>query len=256
MTGGLPAAFLRAPIAHRALHDVTEGRPENSRASVVAALAAGYGIEVDLQLTADNKAVVFHDYDLGRLTAAKGSVRGITAEQAAALPLKFGNGETIPTLEDILRLVSGRVPLLLDMKDEDGAMGPNVGLLEAATAAVLDAYDGPVAVMSFNPNSVAEMARLAPQLSRGLVTDPYNPAKWNLPLKTCKRLREIPDFEWCGAQFISHKVTDLKRPRVQALRSNGVPVLCWTVRSKKAEAKARRWADNVTFEGYLAELPS
>jgi len=256
MTTRLPEAFLRVPIAHRALHDLTDRRPENSRAAVRAAIVAGYGIEIDLQLTADGQAVVFHDYDLGRLTSAEGPVRALTAEQAASLQLKHGDGETIPLLREILSLVSGRVPLLIELKEEDGAMGPNIGFLESATADALAGYEGPVAVMSYNPHSVSELVRLAPKLSRGLVTSSYDPAAWNLPKDTCDRLRGIPDFDRTGAQFISHEAEDLRRVRVQELRSKGVPVLCWTIRSRKAEEEARQWADNVTFEGYLAELPS
>lgn len=252
----LPPVFLRAPIAHRALHDLALKRPENSRAAVAAAVEAGYGIELDLQLTSDGQAVVFHDYDLERLTGQPGPVRQITAARAGAIALAGGDGEGIPTLAEILALVAGRVPLLIEIKDQDGAMGPDIGALEAATATALAAYDGPAAVMSFNPNSVAEMARLAPDLPRGLVTGAFAPENWPLSSATCDRLREIPDFERAKAGFISHQAADLGRPRVKDFKSKGVPVLCWTIRSPKAEAEARRIADNVTFEGYAAALPS
>lgn len=256
MTGrpALPDGFLRRPLAHRALHDIARGRPENSRAAVRAAVAAGYGIEIDLQLCADGQAVVFHDYDLSRLTGQRGALRQVTAEQAAGIALTGGDGECIPGFAEILALVAGRVPLLVELKDQDGGMGPDIGALEAAAARALAEYGGPVAVMSFNPHSVAEMARLAPGLPRGLVTSAYDPADWPLPAATCDRLRAIPDFDRSGAAFISHEAADLARPRVQELRSAGVPVLCWTVRSPEAEAAARKLADNITFEGYAAAL--
>lgn len=248
----LPAIFLRRPLAHRALHDLARARPENSRAAVRAAVAAGYGIEIDLQLSADGEALVFHDYDLGRLTGRAGAIRQISATQAATIPLAGGDGETIPRLAEILALVAGRVPLLIELKDQDGAMGPAIGKLEAACVAALAGYHGPVALMSFNPHSVAEIGRLAPDRPRGLTTSAYDPAEWPLPVATCDRLRDIPDFEPTGAGFISHEATDLTRPRVQALRRAGTPVLCWTIRSAQAEAEARRWSDNVTFEDYAA----
>jgi glycerophosphoryl diester phosphodiesterase len=250
MTPPLPAAFLAAPIAHRALHDARKCRPENSRAAIRAAIAAGYGIEIDLQLSGDGQAMVFHDHDLSRLTGARGAVRRYSAAELGAIALHNGDGEGIPTLGQVLDIVAGQVPLLLELKDQDGGVGPNVGALQAATVAALQGYRGPVAVMSFNPHSVTEMARLAPEIARGLVTSSFDPSIWPLPAETCARMREIPDFDRSRAAFISHRVNDLSRPRVLELRASGVPVLCWTVRSAAAEARARKLADNVTFEGY------
>ena len=247
----LPAVFLETPLAHRALHDVSDGRPENSRAAIRAAIAAGYGIEIDLQISADNHALVFHDYVLDRLAEGQGPVKALQAHETADVKLKGGDGEGIPDLPEVLEIVAGQVPLLIEIKDQDGQMGPGVGPLEAAAAAALAGYDGPVAVMSFNPHSVAEMARLAPDVPRGLVTSAYDAQDWGLPEDTRLRLKAITDFKRCGAGFISHEAGDLGSPRVQELRDEGVPVLCWTIRSAEEEGVARAFADNVTFEGYL-----
>jgi glycerophosphoryl diester phosphodiesterase len=255
MTPRLPKAFLSVPIAHRALHDISNRRPENSRAAMRAAISAGYGIEIDLQLSADGQAMVFHDYDLGRLTDQAGPLRQIPAETASQIALKHGDGETIPTLPEVLQIFARQVPLLIEIKDQDGGMGPNVGALEQATVDALRDYGGPVAVMSFNPHSVTRMAELAPDLPRGLVTSGFDPDDWHLTATTCARLREIPDFESALAAFISHDKDDLRRQRVADLRQSGVPVLCWTIRSPVEEAEARRFADNITFEGYLAQRP-
>lgn len=246
----LPPAFLQRPIAHRALHG--PGAPENSRAAMQRAIAGNYGIEIDLQLSGDGQAMVFHDYDLGRLTGARGPIQQRTAAELAALTLT-GSDETVPTLTDILQLVAGRVPLLVEIKDQDGKMGPNIGALEAATAQALAAYTGPVAVMSFNPHSVVEMARLAPGIPRGLTTSAFTPDGWPaLPAATRDHLRDIPDYDRAQASFISHEAADLTRPRVAQLRQNGAAILCWTVRSPEAEAEARKVAQNITFEGYDA----
>lgn len=255
MTPRLPDAFLKIPIAHRALHDSAGNRPENSRAAIRAAIAGGYGIEIDLQLTADAQAMVFHDYDLERLTGEGGPIRKITAEAAARIPLRYGDGETIPALTEVLGIVAGQVPLLIEIKDQDGDMGPDIGVLEQATVRALDGYAGPVAVMSFNPHSVCRMKELAPDLPRGLVTCGYDAVDWPLSARTRERLREIPDFDRAGAAFISHDRKDLARQRVADLRRSGVPVLCWTIRSPNQEAEARRFADNITFERYLAVHP-
>ncbi|WP_170451591.1 glycerophosphodiester phosphodiesterase family protein [Ruegeria arenilitoris] len=254
MTPSLPRVFMGAPIAHRALHDIRQNRPENSRAAIRAAIAAGYGIEIDLQLTSDGHAMVFHDYDLTRLTGRPGAIQQITRAEAADLPLLHGD-EGIPSLEEVLQLVAGRVPLLIEFKDQHGAMGPVDGRLEQDAVALLKSYDGPVALMSFNPNSVAELARLAPEMPRGLTTCSYKPEVEHLPTEVCDHLREIPDFDRVGASFISHEVQDLSRPRVAELKAQGVPILCWTVRSAEQEAEARKVADNVTFENYLAAIP-
>jgi glycerophosphoryl diester phosphodiesterase len=250
----LDDAFLRLPIAHRALHDVHDGRPENSLAAIGAAIAHGYGIEIDLQLSADDQAMVFHDYALQRLAEAAGPVRGLSAKALSQTRLKGGD-EGIPTLRQVLDLVAGRVPVLIEIKDQDGAMGPAIGPLEAATAAALAGYDGPVAVMSFNPHAVARMAALCPELPRGLVTSAFRYADWPLPAETCDHLRAIPDYDRIAACFITHEVADLDRACVTALKTAGANVLCWTVRSPEAEAEARKIAQNVTFEGYIAALP-
>jgi glycerophosphoryl diester phosphodiesterase len=249
----LPPAFLGPAIAHRALHDKADGRPENSRAAIRAAIAKGYGIEIDLQLSADGAAMVFHDYRLNRLTGAKGAVKEHSAADLGRIPLLHGDGEGIPRFAEVLDLVAGRVPLLVEIKDQDGLMGPNVGTLEEAAARDLAGYGGPVAVMSFNPHTVAAFAAQAPEIPRGLTTCSYRSADWPmLPEATCAYLRAIPDYGRVGACFISHRADDLASPQVARIREQGGNILCWTIRSAAEEAHAREFADNVTFEGYLA----
>ena len=249
----LPKAFTARPLAHRALHDRTNGRPENSVSAIRAAIAAGYGIEIDVQPSSDGQAMVFHDEVLERLTIEAGPIAARSAAELKRIPLK-GSTDTIPTLAEVLEIVAGQVPLLIEIKDQDGAMGPQVGALEKAVAADLEDYDGPVAVMSFNPHSMFHMSRLAPDVPRGLTTSAWDPEDWGLPEGLCARLRDIPDFDHVGASFISHEWADLERPRVQDLKMSGVPVLCWTIRSPEDEAKVRAMgADSVTFEGYLAK---
>ncbi|MBL9048992.1 MAG: phosphodiesterase [Tabrizicola sp.] len=252
----LPAAFLRLPLAHRALHDRAAGRVENSPAAVRAAVAAGYGIEIDLQLSRDGVAIVFHDEELDRLTDEKGPVSARLAEELSRIGLKDST-DTIPTLAEVLAMIDGRVPLLIEIKDQSLVMGPTDGRLEAATAEALRDYRGDVAVMSFNPSSVAHMARLAPHLARGITTSAYDAGDWApLAVSICDHLRQVPDYDAVEASFISHEASDLSRPRVAELKAKGAAVLCWTIRSPEDEAVARRIADNVTFEGYRAALPA
>lgn len=252
----LPDVFRRVPLAHRTLHDIADARPENSRAGLQAAVAAGYGVEIDLQPSRDGRPMVFHDYDLGRLTPETGPVRQRDADELSRIRLAGGD-EGIPDLSEILGLVAGRVPLLVELKDQHGQMGDTDGALEDATARALDGYAGPVAVMSFNPSMVACMARLAPELPRGLVTCAFTAGDWPLLTpETRKRLRDMPDYAACGAQFVSHQFDDLDAPRIAALRSEGAMILSWTIRSPADEKAARKGADNITFEGYLPRIPA
>ena len=248
----LPAVFLNRPIAHRGLHDTAQGRAENSTSAFAAAIARGYGIELDLQLSSDGVPMVFHDYDLGRLTDETGAVAQRTAAELTTIALKHDGG-TIPTLTAVLQHVAGDVPLLIEIKDQDGALGPDVGPMGRAVADVLRGYDGAAAVMSFNPHAIIEMRDLLPDVPRGLVTDPYAGDDWpTVPAATRTRLAGIPDYDAAGCCFVSHNVGDLDAPRIAALKDQGAAILCWTVRSAAVETKARRIVDNVTFEGYLA----
>ncbi|MGC1495321.1 MAG: glycerophosphodiester phosphodiesterase family protein [Sulfitobacter sp.] len=249
----LPRAFYDVPLAHRALHNVKDGRPENSRAAIHEAIAFGYGIEIDVQLSADGAAMVFHDYALERLTGTKGTVRLCTVSELSQIQLTGGD-EGIPTLPEVLDIVAGRVPLVIELKDQDGGMGPDIGPLEVATADALQGYKGDLAVMSFNPHAVARMSELLPEVPRGLVTSAYRYEDWPLSKATCDHLRAIPDYDRVGACFISHEVNDLGAPRVAELKSLGAMICCWTVRSAAQEAQARKIVDNITFERYRAAL--
>lgn len=246
----LPPEFLGVPLAHRGLHDRALGVIENSAGAVRAATAQGYGIEIDVQLTSDGEAMVFHDHRLDRLTSESGPIRGWAARDLVNVPLT-GSSETVPTLPQVLEIVDGKVPLLIELKDQSGGTGSAPDELERAVANALKDYTGLVAVMSFNPHMVANLAKRAPSVPRGIVTDGYNEKEWpDLSSDTLHALREIGAFDAVGASFISHNRADLAAPRVSAMKAKGIPILCWTVKSAEQEAQARRVADNITFEGY------
>ena len=245
----LPDPLRGLPLAHRGLHDIAHGVVENSRAAFEAAIDAGYGIEMDIQSSADGEAMVFHDDAMRRLTGEPGLVRDYPAAALGRIGLT-GAGETIPTLDEILGLVAGRAPLLIEVKDQDGALGPNVGPLETRLAEVLAAYDGPVALMSFNPHSVAALARAAPERARGLTTCAFDRAEWSLPDYRQAELAALADAERTGAAFVSHDRRDLANPALARLAAEGLAILAWTIRSDAEEVAARTVADNVTFEGY------
>lgn len=249
---GLHPDFLRLPIAHRGLHD--EALPENSMGAFLAAMALGYGIECDIQRAMDGTPMVFHDYELARLTDIKnGTVASSTPAQLTRLHL-LETGETIPTLRQMLDEVAGRVPLLIEIKDPTIASGPEVGSLPARVADELRDYAGPVAVMSFNPHVIAAFHKAAPGIAVGLTTCGYEAGEWDmLDAQTRAHLAAIADFDAVGASFISHDRNDLDNPAVMALKARGIPVLTWTIRSPAQEAEARAVADNITFEHYRAK---
>jgi len=248
----LPPSFLNKSITHRGLHDRDQGRVENAPQSFAAAIDHGYGIELDVQLSKDGVAMVFHDYHLGRLTEENGAVAQRTAADLGQIVLKDST-DTIPTLDETLAQIAGRVPVLIEIKDQDGAMGPNVGPLEKAVADGLENYRGDAAVMSFNPHAMAAVSKLISNRALGLVTDDFLAADWpTVPDARCAELAGIPDFEGSALSFISHNRGQLASPAVARVKSAGGKILCWTVRSQDQETQARTVADNITFEGYLA----
>lgn len=259
MLPSLHETFLTRPLAHRALHDLSAGRPENSLAAVRHAVALGYGIEIDLQPSADGQAMVFHDYDLARLTHATGLVNALDVAQLQALRVR-GSDAPIPTLPEVLAEVAGKVPLLIELKDQSGGMGHAEPVLERATVQALRGYDGPVALMSFNPKMIGNLAQMAPDVPRGLTTyafpahdmPPDTPPEMHIHREA---LAQIAAYDAVGACFISHDWHDLNRPRVAELKALGAAILSWTIRTPEEEAIARQVAQNITFESYLPERP-
>ena len=250
----LDPAFLKTPIAHRALHDAAKGVYENCRSAIIAAIEHGYAIEIDLQLSADGRAMVFHDDTLDRLTDKHGDVSDYTA--AELTQIKVGSGQdVIEPLEDVLRLVDGRVPLLIELKDQSRQLSQTDGRLEQATIDALSLYEGAVAVMSFNPHMIATMAKLSPDLPLGLTTGSFMDPTWGIDAERIEHLSQIADFDPTRYSFVSHFALELAAPCIQMLKDQGTAIFTWTIRSPEAEAVARQTVDNITFEGYLAAHP-
>lgn len=223
------------PYAHRGLHG--NGRIENSRAAFEAAIARWHGIELDVQASRDGDAFVFHDYELGRLTGTAGQLRLLSSEALRRIRLN-GSAEIIPALPEILELVAGRVPLLIEVKSPDR----DVASLCASVARALEGYAGAVGVMSFNAEVGRWFARHAPEVLRGLVVSEQGKKgprgrierRWSL-------WRARPDF-------LAYDIRDLPSPFAAAARRRGVPVLTWTVRSPRDEATAEAHANQIIYE--------
>ena len=147
-------------IAHRGLHD--ERLPENSLGAFRAAVEKGYAIETDLQLTADGVIVVFHDEKMKRMTGRELVINDCMYDEIKDIPLIGGENEYIPTLEQLLETVDGKVPLLIEIKTHE-----NIGSLEAPLTERLRRYNGEFAVQSFNPFIVKWFRKNAPEFVRG-----------------------------------------------------------------------------------------
>ena len=250
----LDPAFFKTPIAHRALHDATKGVYENCRSAIIAAIEHGYAIEIDLQLSLDGRAIVFHDGMLDRLTNKCGYVANYTAAELSQT--KVGSGrDVIEPLEDILRLIDGRVPLLIELKDQSRQLSQTDGRLERATIDALSLYQGPVAVMSFNPHMIENLAKLTPDLPLGLTTGSFMDPSWGIDAERVAHLSQIADFDPTRYSFVSQFALELTAPCIQTLKEQGAAIFTWTIRSPEAEAIARQTVDNITFEGYLAAHP-
>ncbi|MCB1488289.1 MAG: glycerophosphodiester phosphodiesterase [Bauldia sp.] len=241
------AAFLtERPIAHRGFHDVAAGRIENTLSAAAAAVARDFAIECDLQLTRDGEAIVFHDDTLDRLTDATGPVHARTLAEVRAAAIA-GTADRIPTLAELLDLVAGRVPLVIELKRQAGAE-PH---LERRTTALLADYPGPVAVMSFDPASVRAMRSLAPALPRGLVADRFDdPGEGELSWTRRMALRHLLHAWDVRPDFIAYGIKALPANAPLLLRHLGLPLLTWTVRTPEERARAARYADQIIFEGF------
>ncbi|GGK40080.1 glycerophosphodiester phosphodiesterase family protein [Salinarimonas ramus] len=247
-----PGWLVARPIAHRGLHDRAGGVIENSLSAARAAIARGYAIECDVQLTADGEAMVFHDRDLARLVGGAGSVHDMNAAALAAMPLLgAASGEAPPTLADFLATVAGRVPLVVEIKSRfDGDMR-----LTHRTLEVLSRYDGPFVVESFDPYIVAEVRRVAPGVPRGIVAETrWTHPDWDFLAPERKHaLGNLLHFDATRPHFLSWQVADLVEGPPFLLRRLGIPVTAWTVRDEAGRALAGAHADQMVFEGFLPD---
>ena len=223
--------------AHRGLHG--SGRVENSTGAFAAAIAAGLGIECDVQRSADGRAVVFHDWHLDRLTREAGPVAARSIAELTRIELR-GTAETIPTLRDLLELVAGRVPLLMELKSRRER--PAAPLCRAVLRD-LEGYRGPHAVMSFDPRVGDWFAGKAPAIVRGLVVSEANARTFGAAIKRHAAVwRARPDL-------LAYDVRDLPSRFAAAQQARGLPILTWTVASRASAQTGAECAHGCIAEG-------
>ena len=241
-------AWLTArPIAHRGLHDTSAGVIESTAAAFSAAIAGGYGMETDLQISADGEVMVHHDDALGRLTEGSGRLCDMAAVEIKRVRFKT-SADRILTLGELCDLVGGRATLVLELKSHfDG----DRRLVQRA-ADVLATYAGPVAVMSFDPAMIEVVRWIAPDLTRGIVAERhYAHHEWDrIPRSEKRRMAFLLHANRTRPQFIAYGVKDLPAAAPLIARAVfGLPLLTWTVRSDDDRRRAARWADQMIFEG-------
>jgi glycerophosphoryl diester phosphodiesterase len=244
-----PLDWLTArPIAHRGLHDAARGVIENTAAAVRAAIAGGYGIEVDLQVSADGEAMVHHDAVLGRLTDGNGRLDGLSAAELQRVRFRDST-EYMLTLGDLCDLVGGRVTMLLELKSRfDGD-----ALLAARVAAVLAGYGGPVAPMSFDPVQLDVLRQKAPHLPRGIVAAKYRPHPYwdQMPPWLRYGMGSLLPALTARPHFVAYAVDNLPAfAPAFARHILCLPLLTWVVRTEVERQRAARWADQMIFEGF------
>ena len=235
------------PVAHRGLHDAANGVIENTASAFAAAIAGNYAIECDLRLSADGEAMVYHDAALGRVASGSGSLADMKAADLQRMPFKQ-TGDRMLTLGELCDLVGGHVTLLLEMKS--GFDGDR--RLPMRVAEVLQKYAGPVAAMSFDPNQIMALRKLAPGLPRGIVAERwYTHKEWpQLSAGERRILGNLLHAFRTRPHFVAYAVRDL--PATAPLLARylfGLPLLTWTVRDESDRRRAR-WADQMIFEGF------
>lgn len=233
--------------AHRGLHDRAAGRPENTMGAFRAAVEAGYGIELDVRLTKDEKLVVFHDKNLKRLCGREENVDDLTCKELRECRVA-GTQERIPEFTDVLRLVDGKVPLLVELKCERRDW-----LVSERTDALLQNYRGEYVIESFHPLVLLWYRLHRPEVCRGQLSmhfqrqeGRYHPL-WIMATHLLFNFLGRPDF-------IAY---DIRNPgtfsRMVCRRLFGCHCAAWTVRSQKQLEQCRASYDSFIFEGFRPE---
>ena len=220
----------------------------NGSAAFAAAIAGGYAIECDLQLTRDGEAVVFHDDHVERLTEGRGMVKDHTAAEMKQLTMR-NSTDKVQTLAELLTQVNGQVPLVIELK----SLWDGDARLAQRAIEELKSYSGPHCLMSFDPDAIAAVRRFAPHIIRGIVAERATDSYYNsLPLPKQTELRTFSHLARTRPDFVSFFYEELPWAPITALRASGMPIITWTIRSPQQAVMAMRCSDQITFEGFAA----
>ena len=244
-----PAWLIARPIAHRGLHDAATGIVENTPAAARAAMARGFAIECDVQLSRDGEAMVFHDFALDRLVQGQGDVANCDASALQALPFKAGT-DRMATLGDYLAMIGGAVPLICEIKSR---FDSDMRLADRALA-VVAGQNHPVALKSFDPAVVAHLRVAGAKVPLGMVAEVHycHPEWASLPGDLKRTMANFLHYAHTRPDFLSYHVNDLPGAVPYLCRTGlNLPVMAWTVRTPAQRQVAAEWADQMVFEGFL-----
>ena len=235
--------FIGTKYAHRGLHD--SEKAENSISAIKAAVDMGFGIEFDIRLSKDNKLVVFHDDTLDRVCGRPGKVRDFTAAELATFKL-CGTEDGIPTFDEVLKVVDGKVPLLIEIKEDAGDSAVSLYAIKA-----LSSYKGAFIVESFNPLTIQRVAKAMPEVCCGFLSRRYtDEEKYKKPLFFA--LEHLLLNRLCNPSFIAYEHEDYYMPMFKLVRLLGGRTFAWTIRSEAEEMLAYEHGfDTIIFENYI-----
>ena len=230
------------PIAHRGLHSNDSRVPENSLAAFQLAIKNNYPIEIDAHLLSDNKIVVFHDYDLIRMYGKKMYINKLNSQSIREYKLLNSN-QKIPLLDEVFDLVKGRVPILIEIKDQ-----PRNKMIQEVLLKKIVSYKGEIAVQSFNPFLLRLFSKKAPNIPRGQLSSMFKSEKISI-LKRLILKNYILNFI-SRPHFIGHNIDDMTNSTVEKLKNKGLIVLCWTITKNTKYKHLTKYFDNIIFEGF------
>ena len=228
-------------IAHRGYHSA-ETAPENSIKAFENAIKEGFAIELDIHILKDNNIVVFHDDSIERMTGYNKNIEDCTFNEIKEIKL-LGTEEKIPLFSDVLALVKGKVPLMIELKNSGKARS-----LEQHTYELLKKYSGDYVIQSFNPFSLGWFKKNAPQIIRGQLSGSFK----DVDLQFYKKflLRNLLLNKISKPHFINYEIEYLSSLAVKIQKLKGIPILGWTARNEKTYKAAIKQCENVVFEGF------
>ena len=234
--------------AHRGLHNIKEGAPENSLAAFRRAVAHGFGAELDVHLLADGALAVFHDSDLKRMTGREGVVEDLSAPRLAEYRLG-GTGETIPQLCEVLELFErAALPLVVELKSHGG----NHDALAARTVEELDKYAVPYVMESFDPRCLLWLRENRPEIIRGQLAQDFTRRPSGLGAEMDRQMTELAFNAQTEPHFVAYNFEDRDVPALRGIVERGFPdVYYWTIRSPEDMAIAEAEGARVIFEGFI-----
>ena len=239
--------FDRTLYAHRGLHNNEKGIPENSLAAFAATVKAGYGVELDVQFTADKQIVVFHDNNLLRMCGINKRVDEFTYAELKEFRL-LNTDQNIPLLSEVLEVLNG-VTLLCEFKTMRAYT--DTSLCEA-TLPLLEGYKGAVCIESFNPFMVRWFRKNAPHYIRGILSKDFEKGEVAQSLRF--PLSSLLTNWLCRPDFIAYQHSDYSQPFFRLCRLFKPLTIAWTVQSPSEAVQTKKHFDTVIFEGYLPSI--